>query len=192
MPWSLPSVTIFSSPAANCLCIWTNFSRSFSAEAMYRAFAVTSDSRICAVTSTPLIKTINLPSFAAKPNSLFFRTPISSSSLFISTPACIAANVTARYIAPVSRKLAPSLSANSRATVLLPLAAGPSIVTIKFAISKTALTSKFRLFSSIYLDNNNACVISLSCKPYKPPSISEDIFEHMFRCVGGKLFCGFQ
>ena len=54
-------------------------------------------------------------------------------SSFKSTPARIAANVTARYIAPVSRKLAFSLRAKSLAAVLLPLAAGPSIVIIRSA-----------------------------------------------------------
>jgi len=48
----------------------------------------------------------------------------------------MAANVTALYIAPVSRKMAPILFANKFATVLFPLAAGPSIVITKFDITK--------------------------------------------------------
>ena len=53
----------------------------------------------------------------------------SASSLARSIPARIAARVTARYIAPVSSSRQPSRSARSRATVLLPAPAGPSIVT---------------------------------------------------------------
>ena len=44
-------------------------------------------------------------------------------------PEDIAANVTARYIAPVSRYLTPSLAANALAIVDLPAPAGPSIAT---------------------------------------------------------------
>lgn len=40
------------------------------------------------------------------------------------------ASATARYIAPVSRNWKPSRSARRRAAVLLPLPAGPSMVTI--------------------------------------------------------------
>ena len=45
-------------------------------------------------------------------------------------PTSSAASVTARYIAPESRYVKPSRRATSRATVLLPLPAGPSIAMI--------------------------------------------------------------
>ena len=54
-----------------------------------------------------------------------------------------AARVTARYIAPVSRSRQPSRSASSRATVLLPAPAGPSIVTTRRLGSTTPFRKGF-------------------------------------------------
>src|SRR6185436_17467253 len=60
-----------------------------------------------------------------------------------SRPRSRAASVTARYIAPVSRKRNPRRRASSRAALLFPAPAGPSIVTIiMFGVEGRALRAR--------------------------------------------------
>src|SRR5262245_47003596 len=53
----------------------------------------------------------------------------SAASSVRSQPVCKPAHVTARYIAPVSRKSKPRRRARARAVLLFPAPAGPSMVT---------------------------------------------------------------
>src|SRR3990172_1837861 len=116
----------------------------------------------------------------------------SSSSFFKSMPALIAAKVAARYIAPVSRKSAPRRRASSRATVLLPLAAGPSIVITTPAICSSNLPLRIRSGLGSGFDHDNACVVNLAGKAYEPASIPEDISDYMLGRVFCKLLCRFK
>ena len=89
--------------------------------------ADTSGARIASETSTPLIEIAGVrgsvsTSIEARANSS--ATAARSSR---STPSCRASHVTARYMAPVSRKAKPSLSATPRAVLDLPEPLGPSI-----------------------------------------------------------------
>ena len=141
VPWSRPSVTMILFSTAKCLCISTSFARIFGAEAMYFALSVTLGVLICSVTSRRLIVTVILSLRYSKLKLLFFRQSRRASWSVKSIFEFKAANVSARYIEPVSRKYAFIFLARSFAIVLLPLAAGPSIVTINLFINYVFLNN---------------------------------------------------
>jgi hypothetical protein len=84
---------------------------------------VTSRLRMSAVASTPSTNTPRSPTSRSTASANSATRSTSAGSM----PRRIAANVTARYIAPVSRYCNPRRAARARATVLLPAPAGPSM-----------------------------------------------------------------
>src|SRR5699024_7255012 len=94
---------------------------------------------ICNVASIPSSKICCLVPSWMRLISVCDNKDMSLFSSFNGTSACIAFNVNARYIAPVSTYVKDILSATRLATVLLQAAAGPSIAILTVCLNITVI-----------------------------------------------------
>ena len=133
-PMSRPSTTPPPRSATHSRWRRTSSARTRLLAATALTAEVTSRPRISTVASMPSTVTPWSPTTRSSPSD----TSATSSASDGSSPRRSAANVTARYIAPVSRYSSPSRSARARPTVLFPAPAGPSIAITTGALSVAA------------------------------------------------------
>ena len=95
--------------------------------------------RIAAETSSPARKTPGRPAASRKDSAIPRASSPSRAASLQGIPARRAARAHARYIAPVSRRTNPALSASRFETVLFPAPEGPSIVTTGRVLIRTTL-----------------------------------------------------
>jgi len=127
VPMSRPSTTPPPRDSTHSRCALRSIDRTPLNAATWLTAALIRWVRISAVTSAP--STTTRPGESSI--RVFYARAATSPSLRVSTPSRNAANVTARYIAPVSRYGTPRRSARSWAMVDLPAPAGPSIATTR-------------------------------------------------------------
>src|SRR3954464_1494869 len=130
---SRPSTTIRGWPAMIARCRATRCLRTAGTAATAQTAAVTSGPRIGPSTGTPLAAKCGASGDVPIDSSVSRATLAIASASPRKTPACNTAQVTARYIAPVSRYTPSTAAASRRETVDLPEPAGPSTATTHFS-----------------------------------------------------------